>query len=110
MDYKLWIEKELVNSGKVEFVASSSERQSLRNERLDQAEHSSEETQKGPGQETGADFALKGQINSIVDRAGGESVVFYQIELELIHIGSNKKVWIAQKKIKKLLNQDSVSL
>ena len=72
--------------------------------------NSSEETQKAPGQESGADFMLIGQINSIIDEAGGEKVIFYQVELELVNMTNNRKVWIGQQKIKKLVSQDSSSI
>lgn len=103
------LERALLNSGEVNFVASSGQRDELRSERMDQAMHAKEETQKQEGQETGADFILKGQINSILDESGGQQVRFYQIELELINIESNQKVWIGQKKVKKVIDKKSVS-
>jgi hypothetical protein len=48
---------------------------------------------------------LIGGINSIVDAAGGKQVRFYQVELEMINLESNEKVWIGQKKIKKIVEQ-----
>ncbi len=95
------LERALVNSGVVDVVASSDERGSLRAERLDQQEHASIETAKSMGKELGADFMLQGQINSILDAAGKEQVRFYQVELELVDLESNRKVWIGQKKLKK---------
>ncbi len=100
------MERVLINSGEVEFVASSSERSQIRQERKDQAEHASFETQKGPGQETGADFMLIGTISSIIDKVGGEQVKFYQINLELVDLSNNRKVWIGEKKIKKAVSQN----
>jgi len=44
------LERALVNSGEVDFVASSGEREELREERADQAMHASEETAKEEGQ------------------------------------------------------------
>ena len=55
------------------------------------------------GQEYGADFMLKGQINTIDDQAGKEQLRYYQVELEMIDLLTNEKVWIGQKKIKKLV-------
>ena len=46
------MERELINSGKVEFVASSTERGEIREERKDQDLHAKEETRKAMGQET----------------------------------------------------------
>lgn len=101
------LEDALVNGGVVDFVASSKERGQIRAERKDQAAHSSMETQKGPGQETGADFMLIGNISSIIDKEGGETVKYYQIDLELDNIATNEKAWIGEKRIKKIINQAS---
>jgi uncharacterized protein (TIGR02722 family) len=100
------IERELINSGKVTFVATSDERQQLREERLDQQSFASRETMKKWAEETGADHMLLGSINSIVDSIEGEKAVFYQVNLELINIEKNTKVWIGEKKIKKVIEQD----
>jgi uncharacterized protein (TIGR02722 family) len=100
------IERELINSGKVTFVATSDERQQLREERLDQQSFASRETMKKWADETGADHMLLGSINSIVDSVEGERAVFYQVNLELINIEKNTKVWIGEKKIKKVIEQD----
>lgn len=99
------LERAFINSGQVDFVASKQERQELREERLEQASHASETTAKAAGEELGADFMLKGVINTIVDQAGGERVVFYQVNLELINLETNRKAWIGEKKIKKFIKQ-----
>lgn len=99
------LEKALLNSGEVEFAASRSEREEIREERLDQASHASEETAKSAGQEVGADFMLQGELNSIVNKDGGKSVRFYQVNLTLIDLEKNKKVWIGEKQIKKVIKQ-----
>ncbi len=99
------LERELTNSGKVRFVASSGQREEIRAERRDQAKHAAMETIKGPGQEYGADFMVKGQINTIWDEAGKTKLKYYQVELEMIDIATNEKVWIGQKKIKKLVKR-----
>lgn len=100
------LERSFINDGLVNFVASSSERSQIREERKDQAKEASEETQKGPGQETGADFMLIGNISSIIDKEGGQAVKYYQINMELVNIATNQKVWIGEKKIKKIVSQD----
>jgi hypothetical protein len=102
------LERSLLNSGEVEFVASKSERDEIRDERFDQASNASEDTAKFDGEEVGADFMLKGELNSIVNKDGGKSVKFYQVNLTLIEISKNKKVWIGEKKIKKLIKQSRI--
>lgn len=102
------IERELINSGDVNFVASAGERQEIRDERKDQDLNASEATRKAMGQETGADFMLQGTINSIVDATSGEQARFYQIDLNLIDLATNRKVWVGQKKIKKTIQKSGL--
>ncbi len=101
------LERELINSGEVQFVASASERTEIREERRDQDLNASDTTRKSMGQESGADFMLKGTINTIVDAAGGDQARFYQVDLMLIDLENNRKVWIGQKKIKKTVEKNS---
>jgi uncharacterized protein (TIGR02722 family) len=102
------LERALTNSGRVEFVASSTERGEIREERSDQDIHARESTRKPMGQETGADFMLKGTINTIIDVSGNTQVRYYQVDLTLISLADNRKVWIGQKKIKKLVERSQL--
>lgn len=99
------LERALINSGEVEFVAASGQRGEIREERKDQAAHASEATAKEEGEEIGADFMLQGTINTISDRIEGKEVKYYQVNLELINIQSHRKAWIGDKKIKKLVKR-----
>ena len=103
------LQRALINSGRVQFVASAEERQSLRQERADQDVNASEATRKAHGQETGADFALSGTINAIQDKEGGVAVMLYQVNLKLVDMQSNQIVWNGQKKIKKSITRSSAS-
>ena len=94
----------LVNSGMVDFVANASERIEVRGEREGQASYASEETANFDGEEIGADYMLKGEVNRLVNRDGKKAVKFYQVNLTLINVETNKKVWIGEKKIKKLIS------
>lgn len=102
------IERELVNSGRVDFVASKDERGEIRDERLDQDLNARDDTRNAAGQELGADFMLTGQINTIIDAEGKQQVRFYQVDLTLISMADNRKVWLGQKKIKKLVKNPSI--
>ncbi len=95
------MQRALINSDRVQFVASATERQEIRDERKDQDINASEATRKAMGQEKGADFMLKGKINTIIDMAGREQVRYYQVDLNLISLADNRIVWLGQKKIKK---------
>ncbi|MCK7551001.1 MULTISPECIES: penicillin-binding protein activator LpoB [Marinobacter] len=102
------MERELVNSGRVDFVASKDERGEIRDERLDQDLNARDDTRNAAGQELGADFMLTGQINTIIDAEGKQQVRFYQVDLTLISMADNRKVWLGQKKIKKLIKNPSI--
>ncbi|MCF7818500.1 MAG: penicillin-binding protein activator LpoB [Kiritimatiellales bacterium] len=104
------LERELINSGRVKFVANPIERGELRQERKEQQTWSREETQKRLAAETGADYMLQGGIKTIIDQEGKESVKFYQVDLELVQLESNEKAWIGSKKIKKYVKKRSFSL
>ena len=75
------LERELINNGRVTFVANKIERGELRDERKEQQTWSREETQKRLAAETGADYMLQGGIKTIIDQEGKESVKFYQVDL-----------------------------
>ena len=102
------LERELLNSGRVKFVASADERSDVRAERASQQGETSAATMKKLGDETGADFYLGGVISSVIDAAEGQKVVFYKINLELTNIQTNEKVWIGDKQIKKVIDKDAV--
>jgi len=104
------LQRELINSGKVEFVASKGERGDVRDERLDQDTNSSEETRKANGKETGADFMLSGAINTVEDQEGGKTVVLYQTNLKLLNMKTNQIAWNGQKKIKKFVSRSKFGL
>lgn len=99
------LERELINSGRVNFVASKEERTEVREERADQQENASPESVKKFQQEAGADFMLRGDISTIIDQEGGEKVKFYQVNLELINLETNRKAWVGEKQIKKYVSQ-----
>lgn len=95
------LERAFVNSGNVDVVASKNERTGIREERADMDLNASEATRKEMGRETGADYMLMGSINTIIDAAGREQVRFYQVDLTLVSLSDNRKVWTGQKKLKK---------
>ncbi len=102
------IERAMINSGRMDFVASKEERGEIREEREDQDTNASEATRKEMGQELGADYMLSGSINTIFDGGDGEMVRYYQIDLNLISLVDNRKVWVGQKKIKKIVDKSAL--
>jgi uncharacterized protein (TIGR02722 family) len=105
------METAILNSGKAEFVASSSERGELRDERQEQQSWASEESAKALANETGADFMMIGSVKTIVDRAGKTATRTYFVYAELIDVESNRKIWIGENSsIKKVIKTPSAKL
>jgi penicillin-binding protein activator len=104
------LERALAQSGQVQLVADAGQRQEVPQERLDQAQHARADTAKPTAQESGADFMLHGTISSLVDERDSTRAVFYQVDLELIDIVSDVKVWLGQKKVKKLVERSKTTL
>ncbi|MBO8458112.1 MAG: penicillin-binding protein activator LpoB [Spirochaetes bacterium] len=90
------MEAALLNSGKVDFVASSSERDDLRQERIEQQSWASEETAKALANEIGADFMLIGSVKTVVDQIDRKAVRNYFVYAEMIEIETGKKIWIGE--------------
>jgi len=106
--FTLEMERALINSGKVDFVASKAERGGIRDERKDQDINAREDTRNAMGKELGADFMLTGTINTIVDPSGDTQVRFYQVNMTLISLADNRKVWVGQKDIRKLVTRSKL--
>jgi penicillin-binding protein activator len=106
--FTLDVERALINSGKVDFVATKTERKGIREERKDQDIHAREDTRNPMGKELGADFMLTGTINTIVDPSGSTQVRFYQVNMTLTSLADNRKVWIGQKEIRKLVTRSQL--
>lgn len=97
------IEKEFINSGFVRVVSNAEFREKLREERADQNEFASPETQAKWGRELGADFMMFGIITAVTDSYKKEKVVSYKVNLELVDVETNEKVWLGDKEIKKYI-------
>ena len=98
------MERALTDSGKVTFVASRDDREEVRSERADQQAGNTKAATISPkGLETGADFMVQGNIESIKDEVKGKYAVFTQVTLELVDLKTNQKRWIGQKETKKIV-------
>ncbi|GAB4228998.1 MAG: hypothetical protein Tsb0034_00460 [Ekhidna sp.] len=97
------IEREFINSGFVRVVSNAEFREKLREERAEQGEFASPETQAQWGKELGADFMMFGVITAQVDSYKKEKVVNYKVNLELANVETNEKVWLGDKEIKKYI-------
>lgn len=106
LDSKLFtkqIERELINSGRVRIVAARDERGEVRDERTQGLDWSRPETVKQQAYELGADFMLLGRVGENIERSrnGNQRIVYYQVNLEMIDLESNEKVWIGEQQIEK---------
>jgi penicillin-binding protein activator len=104
------LERAYINSGQVRVVSGGSEREEVRDERYDQQDHASESTRARLRNETGADYMLQGEIQSIEDRERGRSVVFYQVDVTLVNLETNAKEWVGQHRIKKYIQRPRFGL
>lgn len=104
------MERELINSGMVKFVASRDDRAEIREELESQQDFASPETAKKIAEETGADLMLQGSIKIIIDQLEDVKAKFYQTDLQLISLQSTEKVWIGTNKIKKIVSKGDYKL
>lgn len=99
-------EAAMINSGKVDFVASAEQREELRDERVQQQEWASLETTSRLANELGADFMLVGSVKTIVDAIDNKMTRTYYVTAELIDIESNRKLWMGENsEIKKFITK-----
>ncbi len=104
------LERAYLNSGMVQVVASAEERNEVRDERADQQENAAADTRARMSRERGADFMLQGDIQTIEDREGRRSVVYYQVDVTLVDLETNAKTWVGQHRIKKFIERPRLSL
>jgi hypothetical protein len=104
------LERALMQSKQVQFVADTGQRQEVRQERLEQAPNVRASAGKPPGQESGADFMVQGTIHTLVDERDSSTLLFYQVDLEILDIAGNVKVWQGQRKIKKVSEGSKTTL
>lgn len=95
------IKRAVLRSDVADFIVAGEERERVREELRQQDLHASDATRMEMGEETGANFALSGSINSFVDQLDGKRVTTYQIDLKLINLQTTREAWNGQKKIKK---------
>ncbi|HEY7461823.1 MAG TPA: penicillin-binding protein activator LpoB [Gemmatimonadota bacterium] len=97
------LQRALALSDRVVVVAAADERGAVRAERADQQENARPSTRAAFGAETGADLMLGGVVSAIEDSEDGNAVYYYQVDLTLTDLETNEKVWLGQKKLKKVV-------
>lgn len=98
------IEEELINSQRVRLIADRSQREELRDERINQQVFTRDSDIKKVANELGADFIMVGRIGTQRYRqeAGGR-VTYFQVNMELLDIESGEKVWVETEEVRKVV-------
>ncbi|MDR2759964.1 MAG: penicillin-binding protein activator LpoB [Spirochaetaceae bacterium] len=105
------METAIINSGKLEFVASTDIREGIRDERVDQAYNAREDTAAAIGNEIGAAFMLTGSVKSSVEKSDNTTVRAYFVDAQLTNIETNRIIWQEQNAdIKKVFKQTKARL
>lgn len=104
------LERAIVNNQKVEIVADSEQRGQVADEVEWQQKNASYESAASVAKNLGADYMLVGGIEANVDKNldGTQAAKFYTVNLELINVETNRKAWIGNKKIKKMIERSKV--
>jgi hypothetical protein len=104
------LQRVLINSGVVRFVADEAVREDLMREVEWQREMA-----KGGGVSgdvdrgvSGADFVMLGTISSVVDQADKKAIVYYKVDLWLTDLRNWEKVWIGSAERKHLVEGSKV--
>ncbi len=101
---------ELMNTGKVGFVDKEA-RQDIADEyNYQNSGMVGEETKKGPGGQTGADFIMNGRLDSIVQEVGKDKSVYYKLTLNLTNLKTGVISWSQYKQIRKTFRKKSIGL
>jgi uncharacterized protein (TIGR02722 family) len=101
------IRRALLNTGKVDVVASNGDTGQARDERKDQDVNASADSRHESFAETGADFLLEGAVETQNDQKGSAMQKFYAADLNLTDVKSQKIVWEGIDKIAKDIDQSS---
>ena len=104
------LQRVLINSAVVRFVADEAIRDDLMHEVEWQREMAkdggvSDDVDRGV---SGADFVLLGTISSVVDQADKKAIVYYKVDLSLTDLRNWEKVWIGTAERKHLVEGSKV--
>jgi len=99
----------IINSGKLDFVEHGNTRDEIRTERDDQQGKASDTTAASVDKETGANFILTGEVNSMEEKAGNTTVRVYFVKASITSIETNRIIWEDENtEIKKIITQPRV--
>ena len=101
---------ELMNTGKFSFIDKEARQDVADEYNYQNSGMVSEETKKGPGGQTGADFIINGRLDSIVQEVGKDKTVYYKLTLNFTNLKSNVMAWSNYKQIRKTYRKKSIGL
>jgi penicillin-binding protein activator len=99
---------ELMKSGRVTFIDKEARGDIADEYNYQNSGMTSEETKKGPGGQTGADYIINGRLDSIVQEVGKDKTVYYKLTLNLTNLKSSVINWSDHKQIRKTFRKKSV--
>ena len=104
------LQRVLINSGVVRFVADPGVREELMQEVQWQEDMAKGGGVSGDGGQgvSGADFMMMGTISSVVDQADKKAIVYYKVDLSLTDLRNWEKVWIGSAERKHLVERAKV--
>jgi uncharacterized protein (TIGR02722 family) len=100
----------LSETGKVRFIDKEA-RQDIADEyEYQNSGMVSNESKKGPGGQTGADYVINGRLDSIVQEVGKDKTVYYKLTLNLTNLKSTEIDWTGHKEIRKSFKKRRVGM
>jgi uncharacterized protein (TIGR02722 family) len=101
---------ELSKSGDVEFVDKEARGDIKEEYEYQQSGMVGEETRKGPGGQTGADYIINGRLDSIVQEVGKDKTVYYKLTLNLTNLKTGVISWTDHKQMRKVFEKKRISM
>jgi uncharacterized protein (TIGR02722 family) len=101
---------ELMNTGKFSFIDKEARQDVADEYNYQNSGMVSDETKKGPGGQTGADFIINGRLDSIVQEVGKDKTVYYKLTLNLTNLKTNVMQWSNYKQIRKTYRKKTIGL
>ncbi|NBO39599.1 hypothetical protein EBU99_13555 [bacterium] len=97
-----FMQDELINSGKVTFVANDeSTRQAIDAELARQETYTKSSERSEVGQQSGIQYLFQGDINSKTEQDEDLKVINYQVNFKLINLQSTQIEWSGQHRVRK---------
>lgn len=104
------VKVDLTSSGKVKFIDKEA-RQDISDEyEYQNSGMVANDTKKGPGGQTGADYIINGRLDSIVQEVGKDKTVYYKLTLMLTNLKTSEIDWAGHKQIRKTFKKRRVGI